>query len=480
MKLRFFISLVGILLLCQGSALAQESKEPKEGEESKKAEIKPSISLEGYIPIQLKPLTLPVMSPDGGLAQGTISMFVIVRGQRNVTAFCRYLPRVREAITLTVDRIPVPVVKGKYQLKDTGERLHKAINRFLPSPLVVKLHLLAGPRIVGKGAIDLELPGTDENCMSIKEIPAEVLAMVKAQNAESKSVSVSRFTPRRKQSRKSVTRNLEPVSRQPRPRYTPPSVTVKARKSDALTEETPDPGKCKKMNELWSAGFHQIAGRQYWLGQAFTLDDNNDDVVDNVGFLLKSEGRPDVYIYYFPGPGLQSVITVPSLRLANDREARMACAGQVEFNKPSGDGPSSRKMAGAAESAKTPTSASRFQTRGNGKKEKQSSSSGFFDGPGLYFVIAAGVGVLLIVFAGIYFSLSKRKAERRRNERRQRRNRRKQDRRQSQQPLDGEDQRKTGERRKETPERRKEDNRQEEAAPEVTSEEDPDKEEKGD
>jgi hypothetical protein len=70
-NLRLFISLFGILLLCLGTAWAQESKdskdsteatdgkegkeskEEKEGEEGKKAEKLPAIFLEGYIPIQL-------------------------------------------------------------------------------------------------------------------------------------------------------------------------------------------------------------------------------------------------------------------------------------------------------------------------------------------------------------------------------------------------------------------------------------------
>ncbi len=469
-NLRFFIPLVGVLLLFFGTAWAQETKEAEEGKEAKSV---PSISLEGYLPIQLRPITVLVKSPDGRLGRGTISMFLIVRGKNNVAVFCRYLPRVREAITLTVDRSPVPVVNGRYQLKNTQGLLHKAINQVLPRPLVVKLHLLPVPRMIGKGAVDLELPGTSENCMSIQEIPADVLAMLKAENQKIHKPTIAQSASRTTKAKKSVTLNLEPISRPPRSKYTPPSVTVQARKSDIQMEETPGPRKCKKLNELWSPGFHQASGRQYWLGQAFTLDDNNDDVVDNVGFLLKSEERPDVYIYYFPGQGLQSVITVPSLRIANDRDAKMVCAGQEEFSKPK-DAPSSpRKMAEIAENAKGPISENGVLKVGKGGKGKPNSNSEIFDGPGLYLVIAAGIGVLLIVLAGIYFFITRGKSERRRKERRHRKGSQSQNRRERQEPPEGEDQRISEDRRVASERRHADESRKEEAT------EEPDTEEKG-
>ena len=174
--------------------------------------------------------------------------------------------------------------------------MHKAINQFLPSPLVVKLHLLPVPWMNGKGAIDLELPGTTENCMRIQEIPDQVLAMLEAEKNKNYKTAISKPAPRTRKARKPVTINLAPVSRRDHPKYTPPSVTVQARKSDILKEETSDSGKCKNLKELWSPSYHQISNRKYWLGKVFTLDENNDDVIDNVGFLMYSDDRPDIYI----------------------------------------------------------------------------------------------------------------------------------------------------------------------------------------
>jgi hypothetical protein len=352
--------------------LAQESKESKE------SKIAPPVFLEGYIPVQIRPFSVPLAFPGGGLGLGTVTMFVIVRGQKNVTTFCRYMPRVREALALTVDRSPVPIAQNKFQLKDISKRLHQAINRVLPSPLIVKLHLLPTGWPIGKGAVDLELPGTDSFCMAIQELPTEVLAMLEAENNNSPGYAAT--APRLDQSRRSVPSTPRPASRPVRPSYMPPSVMVKARKTDIPADEPLDPANCRNLNEIWSAGYHQVSGRQYWLAQAFTLDDNNDGIVDNVGFVLRSEDRPDLYIYYFPGQGRQSVITVPSLRIASDRDARVACAGQEDFTKRDADAAASGKTA-AVESS-----------RG---------------------VMAAAVGVLLIVFAGIYFVVSRRKKERR-------------------------------------------------------------------
>jgi len=348
---------------------------------------------------------VPVATPGGGLGRGMISMFVIVRGQKNVATFCRYLPRVREALTLTVDRNPVPVVQNKYQLKDVTKRLHQAINRVLPSPLVVKLHLLPTGWPIGKGAVDLELPGTNEQCMAIRELPAAVLAMLAAQNKNRQTAGKAEPAPR-------IAHTPNPASRLARPSYMPPSVTVKERKSDIQTEEAPNSASCRKLNEIWSPGFHLVSGRQYWLGQAFTLDDDNDEIVDNVGFVLRSEDRPDLYTYYFPGQGRQSVITVPSLRIANDREVRMACAGQEDFAKPGADGAPPRETAGGE--------GNEGANGGNG----DTATPSLFNGSGLVFAIATGVGVLLIILAGVYFVISKRASDRRRRQRRARKERR--------------------------------------------------------
>jgi hypothetical protein len=451
---RLLILLVGFFLLSFGPVGAQEhkqSKETKETQEKEKTRVAAPISLEGYIPVQVRPFSVPVASPDGGLGRGTITMFVVVRGQKNVAAFCRYLPRVREAMTLIADRTPVPIAQNKYQLRDIGIRLHQTINRILPSPLIVKLHLLPVGWAIGKGAVDLELRGTNSNCMALQELPAEIVAMVEAEEIGGESYTTRKPARRPEQSPELQAPVPQLAPRQPRRSYPLPSVMVQAQKSDVETEKSLDPAQCRNLKSIWPAGFHQISGRQYWLGQAFTLDNDNDDIVDNVGFLLRHDERPDLYIYYFPGQGRQSVITVPTLRVADNRVVRQACAGQEVYSKPNGDGPVAKKL----------TRDTKNGQESNSKNEDPS----LFNGLGFIFVIAIGLGVLMIVLGGVYFVVSKRKSERRRKDRRQQKNRRGKDRRVSQEPLDDEDKRKIKDRR-ETPEKRQADNRREESAPE--------------
>ena len=171
--------MLSAVVLTLSSAAAEKHEQPDRPE-----------PIRGYIPIQLPSFSVPVVAPDGWLGRGTISMFLVVRGQTNVETFCRYMPRVREAITLTVDQTPIPILKKKYQLEKIGTLLHQAINQNLPKPLVIRLHLLAIGWPMGMDAVDLELPGTDSKCMALKEIPEKVLALFRGEDPEAKTSSV--------------------------------------------------------------------------------------------------------------------------------------------------------------------------------------------------------------------------------------------------------------------------------------------------
>ena len=79
------------------------------------------------------------------------------------------------------------------------------------------------------------------------------------------------------------------------------------------------------LTAVWPAGLHQYSGKWYWLKKVFTLDEDNDGNVENVSFILKSEGLPDIQIYYRPGPGRQSVVSVPTLRLRDSSIITRLC-----------------------------------------------------------------------------------------------------------------------------------------------------------
>ncbi len=458
---RFLILVFSAVVLTLSAASAEEHEPPKPE------------PIRGYIPIQLPSFSVPVVSPDGWLGRGTISMFLVVRGQKNVETFCRYMPRVREAITLTVDKTPIPILGRKFQLKKIGILLHQAINRNLPKPLVIRLHLLAIGWPMGKDTVDLELPGTDSTCMALKEIPEQVLALFRGEDPEAKTSSVPdpegepepRADPRPDLPSSEVRIILRPLS--PPGSASPPSETSKidvpAWKPNARGQKFQDPENCRNLSEVWAPGFHKAGGRAYWLGRAFTLDDDNDGAVDNVGFILKAEDRPDLTIYYFPGQGRQSVVTVPSLRLEDDRDILAICFGQEELKKPK------EKDETPERPFKVPDLAAELAAKGEkakggvqaaGDPGKQEPGNSFLDGMGLVFAIAVGAGVILIVGAGTGYVIARRRLERRRKERRGRQDRRRgQDRREREKPPEGEERRKGKARRDDTARRAEDDRR---------------------
>ena len=102
----------------------------------------------------------------------------------------------------------------------------------------------------------------------------------------------------------------------------------------ASPQPAPEPNGCVKLDDAWKQGFHKVSGAKYWLDRVFSIDENKDGAVDNIGFILKAEGKKDIFIYYFPTKGRQTVKAVPTLRLEDARVVLRTCFGQAEFKKP--------------------------------------------------------------------------------------------------------------------------------------------------
>lgn len=246
-----------------------------------------------------------------------------------------------------------------------------------------------------------------------------------------------------------------------------PADVIPMRQSDVMAAAAPDSGNCQNLSEVWPPGFYEVSGRRYWLDRAFTLDEDNNGAVDNIGFILKAEDRPELFIYFFPGGGRQSVVTVPTLRLTDDRDVVKICFGQEEFEKPR------EKPKTKPDAFKAPDLAAELAAKLDKPKAGYEDVSGpggaggtapkkaFWDGPGLIFIIIAGAGILLILRGGVGYAVAKRRSDRRREERRRLKKRRGEDRRKRQQPPDEDDRRTSEDQRKEA-ERRKDDDRRKE------------------
>ncbi|MCH7865963.1 MAG: hypothetical protein IIC56_12205, partial [Proteobacteria bacterium] len=369
----------------------------------------------GTILVQLRSFSVPVVNSAGGRAQGPISLFLVVRGEKNFTTICHNLPRIREAIALTVDQSPILVIEGKYQLDEIGVRLYREINRALPSPMVINLHLLPMARRLGEGAVNLELRGSNKDCMGIQKLPLDVATMLRAENPVARTFTVAEPEAAPKPEAKP---RAKPKSK--RRRDTAPAVIAPTLKSETPIQKTPNPDACQGLADVWKASSHTVSGTRYWLDRAFTLDGNNDGVVDDIGFILKTEGKADITIYYFPGQGRQSVIAAPALRLKDDRDLEKICFGQEEFKKPEPE-----KKGGGPSTFQVPDLAAELAFKASGGKAKgPAEKPSFLEGPGLVFAIVIGAGVLLIGGGGVGYAVARWRRERRRKERRAKRDRR--------------------------------------------------------
>ena len=158
------------------------------------------------------------------------------------------------------------------------------------------------------------------------------------------------------------------------------------------------------------------------------------------------------------------MVTVPTLRLKDDRDVLAICFGQEEFKKPK------EKDEAPERPFKVPDLAAELADKGEkakdglqaaGKPGKKAPGNLFLGAMGLVFAIAAGAGVVLILGAGAGYVIARRRSERRRKERRGRSERRRgRDRREREKPPEGDDRRKAGDRRDDDARRKEKDRRE--------------------
>ncbi len=439
---KYFILALGILLLPFSGAAAEKS-------------IKPTSMVRGYVPVQLESFSVPTIIGNNLPGRGPITLFLVVRGQWNVTRLCRYLPRVHEAITLTVDQNPVPVVGETYQLDDIGQRLHRAINNALPAPLVIRLHLFPVAREVGHKAVYLELPGTNENCMSLREMPADTMIMLKGENPIAKTFRIPDPKGPPQPAEGPSTASAKPVGRA----VAEPPIIVQRATPQPAPEPRSEPNGCVKLGDVWKDSFHKVSGAKYWLDRAFSLDENKDGAIDNVVLILKADNRKDISVYYFPTKGRQTVKTVPTLRLEDDRVVLRTCFGQAHFKKPVikiKEPPSGFKVDLAKEVADKAAEEAKPTLPTPVVRKK------FLEGAGMVFAIVMGAGVLLVLGGGAGFAIARRRKDRLRKERRGGEERRVGERRQRESSFEGPDKRKDKDRRADADRREEQDRRQDE------------------
>ncbi len=103
-----------------------------------------------------------------------------------------------------------------------------------------------------------------------------------------------------------------------------------------------DGAKCdRSLDEFWQAGTIDIDGKRNWLLGVYTIDENDDNITDNMVFKVRTLGRVDRVIRYFPvEPGDIAAKDIADLKLDRDGLVGRICAGNLTFK-----GPTAKEMA---------------------------------------------------------------------------------------------------------------------------------------
>ena len=332
--------------------------------------------------IQLPSMPAPAVYADGRRVETAVTVFVRTNTVDDGAAVCRNMPLIRDALVVEFSRQAIPAL-GSKKLD-----LIEAINRGLRQPLVKALTFMPGiptppltPAELLDGKREPSRRANDPNvCHRVVEIHDAIAPFVQAPDAP----SVARERP---------AAQVEPFETHPQMRQEAEVRPIVRAGPVAAKEAPPKGAECDRdVAEYWKPGVYDIGGTRRALLRVFTVDRDGDGRTENVGFLFRAPGVPDVLMHYFDFPERPSAQAIPALRLADERTIGRLCFGQASF-----EGTADTPIPAAPPPPPLP----------NGAKE--------FGATGVW--VAIGLAALILILAGalIGFILAKkRKAERRR------------------------------------------------------------------
>jgi hypothetical protein len=272
------------------------------------------------IHVQLHDIIAPVTLADGRQATTTLTFFLRVARDADVNTLCQRLPVVRDALLVAIHRERLIAVGRHVDAARAVPRLKKALDDVLGPGIVVEINVIAGvARERTRGVTDWSdtsprgngrTTGSTTGCRRIAALPDEVASQARALSAARAAMPVV------------ATPIPAPVRPAPAPGH-------------RLSSDPPSGVGCaRRVESLWPPGEHVVGGVRYWLARVFTLDDDHDGRVENVGFQLRADGRADLVLFYFDAADRPSAASVPSLRLGDEREIGRLCFGQLHFSGP--------------------------------------------------------------------------------------------------------------------------------------------------
>lgn len=348
----------------------------------------PAAARADRILIQLPSMPAPAVYADGRRAETAVTVFVRTNTVDDGAAICRNMPLIRDALVVEFSRQAIPVLgPKKLDVAATAPRLIEAINRGLRQPLVKALTFMPGiptppltPAELLDGKREPSRRANDPNaCHRVVEIHDTIAPFVYAPDAP----SVAQERP---------AAQVEPFQTHPQMRQEAEVRPVVRAGAGDPKEAPPKSAACdRNVAEYWKAGVYDIGGTRRALLRVFTVDRDGDGRTENVGFLFRAPGLPDVLMHYFDFPDRPSVKAIPALRLSDERTIGRLCFGQASFEA----------------MADTPIPAAPPPQPPDAGKE--------FGATGVW--IAIGLAALILILAGALIGIilaKKRKAERRR------------------------------------------------------------------
>jgi hypothetical protein len=155
---------------------------------------------------------------------------------------------------------------------------------------------------------------------------------------------------------------------------------------------------------LWRETGIVSGGITYRLYQVYTIDTDGDDRIDNVGFRFRAPGKPDINVRYFEPAGRTAGRDLPALRLPDEAVIKELCFGQAIFEEKVEAAPPPEEAAGPL---KVPDLAAEMKARQAGIAPASAAPAA--DDPGWKWAVAAGAAFLIAIFAGIAWTLARRR-----------------------------------------------------------------------
>ncbi len=142
--------LVFAIMIVSGSAHAggSKKKDPKEW-------VQPTH-------IQMSPMMLPA-----GHTNVPITFFLEAKKPKLVEDICKKIPRVRDAVLLTISRKPITVRKNRLVLKGLDRRIFGPVNRAIGRKYVQKIFVAKGAVRLGTGKIKQRPFAVIGDCVNI-------------------------------------------------------------------------------------------------------------------------------------------------------------------------------------------------------------------------------------------------------------------------------------------------------------------------